>query len=478
MAEPPEPSDPGLRPVVGLDAAFLRTETTSTLWHVVGVIVLDDRDASAPFDAEMLRRVLAPRLAAVDVLRQRVVDGPVGVAGAQWQIGDVDLDVHVQGVRLPDGAGLAEVAALAGEIAGRPLPRDRPLWEFTVVDGLADGRKALVAKVHHSLVDGVAAVGVLGALFGAAPEVPPVRHRTPTTPPVAPDPRTHLGLVARTALDQPAVVARAVTRLARSGWRLLRAAPGRPPVPALPFTAPRICLSRSITRDRSAAFAEFDRAALDEVRAAFAVTFNDVALALTAGVLRTWLAEAGDVPDRPLVTAVPTSVRRGADARGGNEVSVLFGALPVHLADAGERLAFVAEQMPRAKALYEQVGPRTLPALALVAPWNVAAAVFRAYSDLGLADRLPPAVNLVCTSVPGPRLPLYCGEARMEAMFPLGPIFDGAALNATVITYTDRVCAGFLTCPDVAPPVQHLADAVTDEVAALVAAARSHDARR
>jgi WS/DGAT/MGAT family acyltransferase len=476
VAEPPEPPDPGLRPVVGLDAAFLRTETTSTLWHVVGVIVLDDRDASAPFDAEMLRRVLAPRLAAVDVLRQRVVDGPVGVAGAQWQIGDVDLDVHVQGVRLPDGAGLAEVAALAGEIAGRPLPRDRPLWEFTVVDGLADGRKALVAKVHHSLVDGVAAVGVLGALFGAAPEVPPVRHRTPTTPPVAPDPRTHLGAVARTALDQPAVVARAVTRLARSGWRLLRAAPGRPPVPALPFTAPRICLSRSITRDRSAAFAEFDRAALDEVRAAFAVTFNDVALALTAGVLRTWLAE--DVPDRPLVTAVPTSVRRGADARGGNEVSVLFGALPVHLADAGERLAFMAEQMPRAKALYEQVGPRTLPALALVAPWNVAAAVFRAYSDLGLADRLPPAVNLVCTSVPGPRLPLYCGEARMEAMFPLGPIFDGAALNATVITYTDRVCAGFLTCPDVAPPVQHLADAVTDEVAALVAAARSHDARR
>ncbi len=475
MVEASEPPAGDLRPVVGLDAAFLRTETASTLWHVVGVIVLDDRDAAAPFDAEMLRRVLAPRLDAVEVLRRRVVDGPVGVPAARWLTAPVDLDLHVQGVRLPEGAGLAEVAALAGEIAGRPLPRDRPLWEFTVVDGLADGRKALIAKVHHSLVDGVAAVGVLGAVFTAAPEVPPVRDARAFVPPPPVDSRSHLRAAAQVAIDQPAVLARVLTRLVRSGWDLVRAVPGRSGTPALPFTAPRVCLSRSITPARAAAFADFDLAALDEIRRAFAVTFNDVAVAVTAGVLRTWLAEAGDRPDRPLVAAVPTSVRRSGDARSGNEVSVLFGALPVHLDDPVARLAFVADQMPRDKALYEQVGPRTLPALALVAPWNLAAAAFRAYSDLGLADRLPPAVNLVCTSVPGPAVPLYCGDARMDVMFPLGPIFDGAALNVTVISYTDRVCAGFLTCPEVAPPVQHLADAVADEVAALLAAARDQE---
>lgn len=475
MADHPDAGPAGLHAVVGIDAAFLHTETASTHWHVVGVVLLDDSGAPEPFDAELVRRVLADRIEHVEVLRRRVIDQAVGFSQPHWQHTDVDLDHHVRRATLPEGSGLPELAALAGEIGSTPLPRDRPMWEFIVVDGLADGRKALIGKIHHSLVDGVAAVGVLGAIFDIEPSVPPLRPlaRADVAPP--PARREYLAAAARTVADQPAVIARSVTRLFRTGWQVVQTIRQRTEGPTLPFTAPRVCLSRSITPRRSAAFAVFGVDEVKEVRRAFGVTFNDVTMAMAAGVIRSWLDGAGDLPDRPLVAAIPTSVRTEDGATSGNEVSAIFGAIPVHLADPADRIAFLAREMPGAKAFHEEVGPRTLGSLALVAPWNLASVLFRAYSGLGLADRLPPAVNLVITSVPGPPVPLYCGGARMDAIFPLGPIFDGAALNVTVASYTDKVCVGFLTCPDVCPPVQHLADGVPIAVAELLAAAADQD---
>jgi len=463
------------RAVVGLDAGFLHTETRSTHWHVLGVVLLDDSGAPEPFDAEMLRRVLAERLDRVEVLRRRVIDTALGISQPQWQLTDVDLDEHVKGVTLPPEAGLAELAALAGDIGSRPLPRDRPLWEFTVVDGLADGHRAIVAKIHHSLVDGVAAVGVLGAIFDSEPHVPPRRHGCAGQHASSPGRFEPITSTARTVVDQPAVIARAATRLLRTAWQVARRLRRGEDHATLPLTAPRVCLSRSITSARAASFAVVAIDAVNEVRRAFGVTFNDVAVAITAGVIRRWLLAAGSLPDRPLVAAVPTSVRAGTGATAGNEVSTLFAALPTNLADPGERLRFVAREMPGAKAFHEELGARTIGTLAMVAPWHLLALLFRAYSSLGLADRLPPAVNLVLTSVPGPTIPLYCGGARMDALFPLGPIFDGAALNVTVISYTDKVCIGFLTCPDVCPPVEHLADAVPDVVDEMAAAAHELD---
>jgi len=476
VADQPDTAGPaGLHAVVGIDAAFLHTETPSTHWHVVGVVTLDDASAPEPFDAEMMRRVLADRMPRLEVLRRRVVDQAVGISQPQWLATDVDLDRHVRSTSLPSGSGLPELAALAGEIGSRPLDRDRPMWEFTIVDGLADGRKALVAKIHHSLVDGVAAVGVIGEIFDVEPIVPPTRSSDVAVPASEPGRREYLTAAARTVADQPALIARSFTRFVRTAWQVVQHVRQRDETPTLPLTAPRVCLSSSITPRRSASFAVVDVDAVKEVRRAFAVTFNDVTMAIAAGVIRDWLDRHGDLPERALVAAIPTSVRDEGPSDAGNQVSALFGALPTHLADAGDRVRFLAREMPGAKALHEELGPRTLASLAQVAPWNLASLLFRVYSDLGLADRLPPAVNLVLTSVAGPPVPLYCGGARMETLFPLGPIFDGAALNVTVASYGDKVCFGFLTCPDVCPPVQHLADAVPAVTAELVETARTQD---
>src|SRR5215467_8515824 len=152
QAAPDEPStvpapEQTLRPIAGIDAAFVHLETPSTHLHVVGVAVLDRTDAPEGFDADVLRRVLAERIANVEVLTRRVVDpGRAGVSQPHWMPTEVDLDAHVYSVSLPEGSGRAELAALAGEIGSTPLPRHRPLWEFAVVEGLADGRRAIIAK--------------------------------------------------------------------------------------------------------------------------------------------------------------------------------------------------------------------------------------------------------------------------------------------------------------------------------------------
>jgi WS/DGAT/MGAT family acyltransferase len=302
--------EPALRPIAGIDAAFVHLETPSTHLHVLGVAVLDPRDAPEGLDADVVRRVLAERLADVEVLTRKVVDpGRGGVSQPHWMPTEVDLEAHVYPVSLPEGSGRAELAAFAGELGSTPLPRDRPLWEFAVVDGLADGRCAIVAKIHHSLVDGVAAVGVLGAIFDLEPIAPPPGPVRVAGPSPDPQRRDFMAAAARTLADQPAQVARAVTRLTSTSWRIVQKVARREPAGTLPLTAPRTRLSSSISAQRAASFATIDVDAVKDVRRAFGVTFNDVVVAVTAGVVRDWLASVDDLPERPLVAAIPHIVR-------------------------------------------------------------------------------------------------------------------------------------------------------------------------
>jgi WS/DGAT/MGAT family acyltransferase len=240
----------------------------------------------------------------------------------------------------------------------------------------------------------------------------------------------------------------------------------------LPLTGPRTSLNRSITARRSVALTTLPLADVREVADTFGLTINDVIVSTCTGALRSWLHDAGELPTRPLVAAIPVAVRGGGDHRTGNRVSVVFSALPTHLADPAERIDAVRRGMRDAKATHADIRPQTLGALAEAAPWNLLGLMFRVYSDLGLANVLPPAVNLVLSNVPGPPVPVFLGGARLEGLYALGPIFDGAALNVTVTTCNDDVDVGIVTCPDVAPPLEALVPAFEESLAELVALAR------
>ncbi len=465
-------TDAGPRRIEGIDAAFLHNETRSTPWHIVGVLVLDPSIAPGGFDTDVMRRVLAERIEHVEALRRRVIDLRGALSAPRWVVDEtVDLTRHVQRASVTGLTGLAALAELAARSAQVALPRDRPLWQIEVMEDVGDGQVGVVVKVQHSVMDGVAAVGVMGALFDLVP-TPPAAAVDDRATPEAED--LGLGALVRAVAHLPIAAARAMWHLPNATVGFVRALRDSGRSVTFPLSAPRTSLNRSITAAREVSLRTMPLADVREVAEAFGLTVNDVVTAMCAGALRSWLDDAGALPDRPLVAAVPVAVRDRGTHRVGNRLSVLFASLPTHLADPRERLDAVRDEMRDAKATLRDLGSHTLGALADAMPWNVIGLLFRAYSDLGLASRVPPSVNLVLSNVPGPQDAVFLGGARLTALFPLGPIFDGAALNVTIVTCGDDVDVGVVTCPDVAPGsldslTAHFATAL-DELVALARA--------
>ena len=258
--------------VAGLDAGFLLTETSTMPWHVLGVLVLDPSTAPEPFTVDSVRRLVAARLNDIEAFHKVIVGDPLGV-WPRWADADVDLDQHLHVADLPPDAGITDLEELAARIAEEPLDRSRPLWEFHVVEQLADGRAAIIAKVHHALADGVTAVGILSGLLDLEPlpPGPPSIDLTPAGPPPA------VGLT-----DLPRLMwragwsaSRAAVRAAQRGLTVGRHSFG--------FMAARTSGHARLTSRRQVALGTIAVDGVMRAKAAYGVTFNDIVLAAITG---------------------------------------------------------------------------------------------------------------------------------------------------------------------------------------------------
>ncbi|MFM7617133.1 MAG: WS/DGAT/MGAT family O-acyltransferase [Actinomycetes bacterium] len=460
----------------GLDAAFLALETPADHMHVMAVAVLDPRTSPGGFTAATVKRLVEERLPNIPAFRRRIVEVPFNLHHPLWvEDPDFDLDYHVRQMAVIAPGGTRELAALVGDIASWPLDRTRPLWQLWVVEGLEDGNVGLIAKVHHSAIDGAAGVDVLAQLVDLEPVQPAVDRDDlePWRPDRVPsDIEMIVGSMVSIA-KRPVQMARAGLHLTRGLVRLgQRAREGSMSGGAAPFTAPRLTWNGSITPHRKVAFATISLADVKEVKDAFGVTVNDVVLAMVAGSLRRYLEARDELPDRPLVAVVPTN-ERTESTRGvvGNVVSAMFASLPSEQADPVARLAAVAESMSVAKQTHKDIGGTLLGEWAEVATAPILHNGIQLYRRF--ADRVRPIHNLVISNVPGPPVPVYMAGAQVVSLVPMGPIFDGAGLNVTVLSYLDRVDVGFMACRETVPGVWGMATAVPDAMAELVAAARA-----
>jgi WS/DGAT/MGAT family acyltransferase len=459
----------------GLDAAFLALETAADHMHVMAVAVLDPSTSPVGFNAATVKRLVEERLPQIPAFRRRLVEVPFNLHHPLWvEDPDFDLDYHVRQMAVIAPGGVRELAALVGDIASWPLDRTRPLWQIWVVEGLEDGNVGLIAKVHHSAIDGAAGVDVLAQLVDLEPVAPRAADEpTPWRPDRVPsDIEMIFGSMVSIA-KRPVQMARAGVNLGRGLLRLgQRAREGSMSGGAAPFTAPRLPWNGTITPHRKVAFAEITLADVKEVKDAFGVTVNDVVLAVVAGALRRYLDAREELPDRPLVAVVPTNVRTES-TRGvaGNVVSAMFASLPSELADPVARLAAVADSMSVAKQTHRDIGGTLLGEWAEVATAPILHNGIQLYRRF--ADRVRPIHNLVISNVPGPPVPVYMAGARIVSLVPMGPIFDGAGLNVTVLSYLDRVDVGFMACRETVPGIWGMAAAVPDAMAELLAAART-----
>jgi WS/DGAT/MGAT family acyltransferase len=462
--------------LTGLDAAFLSLETPAAHMQVMGVLVVDPTTAPRGFSYATVRELLSSRLHLVPPFRRRLVEVPLGLHSPLWvEDPDFDLDYHVRRAALPAPGGEAELAEFVADVASRPLDRDRPLWETWVVEGLERGHYAFVAKIHHSLIDGASGVEILSSLFDLEPDpAPKVTDIAPDWEPEhIPNDIELLAYAGLSLAQRPVQFVKAANKLGRSVVRGVRRARERSLDVPLPLTAPKLTMNRSITPHRKVAFASVPLAEIKEAKNALGVTVNDIVLGVTTGALRNYLLRRDEIPDRPLVAAIPTDIRVEGERQLGNRISAMFASLPVEIDDPLARIEAVRRSTAGWKQVNEVVDASTLEDAADAAAPALFASAIRLYSRLHLGERLRPAINMIVSNVPGPGFPIYLAGARLVSLHPLGPIVDDCGLNLTVISYLDHVDFGFIACRELVPDVDELAVAVPDALREIQKAAHA-----
>jgi WS/DGAT/MGAT family acyltransferase len=470
-----------------LDAAFLSLETVSSHLHVAAVLVLDPPEGrrslfSPSTRFAQLHHLVAQRIHLVPRFRQRAVPVPLGLHHPVWvDDPEFELEDHLTRASVPAPGGSRELDVLVADVMSRPLDPDRPLWEMVVVEGLAAGRWALLAKVHHAILDGVSGAAVLAQFLDLGPRA---RVVAPPAEPWDPAPLPSRGELMRHAVSslaqQPGVVVgaaqRSVAAMADVGTHNRQlSARGEVPPPAL-FSAPRTPLNGPVSSRRRYASVSLPLADLKLVRHAFGATVNDVILSGVAGALRRHLERGGALPHSPLVALVPVSTRSeapGTEPGGaaGNRVSGMLVSLGTDIDDPVDRLATIAAGTRAAKAQERLTRGRLLEDMAQMATPAVVSRAVRWAAGLRLFERLPPPYNVTVSSVPGPSFPLWCAGSRVVAFHPVGPIGEGTGLNVTAMTYLGEVYFGLLGCRRLVPGVQDLAIMLDDALAELVVAA-------
>jgi diacylglycerol O-acyltransferase / wax synthase len=437
-----------VRRLTGLDASFLYLETPNNHMHVAGTYVFDPSDVPGGYSFDRVKALIANRLHKLPPFRWRLVEVPFGLHHPIWiEDPDFDIDYHVRRTALPAPAGRKELAAFAADVMSRPLDRRRPLWETHIVEGLEHGYVAMISKTHHAAIDGASGAELSTNLFDLGPE--PIVYEEPVwTPERVPSDSEMLVYALNSLSKQPALFAKTLKDTVTMALTLRnRPVPEGITPPPAPFTAPRTSLNAPITPHRSFAMGEISLEEIKVIRKQFGGTVNDVVLAICAGALRAYLIADSELPMEPLVAMVPISVRN-EDQKGamGNRVSNMFVALATNIADPVERLRAIQDGTKQAKEQANAIGADTLSNWAEFAAPAVAARAARLYSSMKLADRHRPLFNVTISNVPGPQFPLYSAGAKLMAWYPMGPIFDGGALNMTVMSYCGVVYFGLVAC--------------------------------
>jgi WS/DGAT/MGAT family acyltransferase len=461
--------------LTGLDATFLYLETPSIHMHVASTAVFDPSTVPGGYSYEKVVELVESRLPLLPPFRRRLVEVPFQLHHPLWiEDPDFDIEYHVRRAALPAPGGAQELAEFAADIFSRPLDRSRPLWEMWVVEGLEHGHIASITKTHHAAIDGVSGAELTVNLLDLQPEpaeVPP--EETPWEPDRIPSDAELVAYAVNSLARQPFRAAKAVRRTALAAVNVRRRnrQPDAVPPPA-PFSAPHTPFNVSIDGRRRFAFTEIPLDEAKMVKNALGGTVNDVVLALCAGALRSYLLGKAVLPEKGLVAMVPISVRSD-DEQGamGNRVSSMLVSLATDLDDPLERLRVISAGTRQAKEQDKAIGADTLMDWTEFAAPALAARAARLYSRTKVADRLRPLFNVTISNVPGPPFPLYCAGARMVALYPMGPIADGLALNMTVMSYMGSMYFGLVAGRDAVPDVWDLAHGITQSLDELKKAA-------
>ena len=443
------------------ESMFLIAETREQPMHVGGLQLFEPRDGQSASDlAEEVFDAFHNGTEVSDLFRKRPASPAPLMGNLFWTHDDeIDFDYHVRRVVLPRPGRVRELLRYVSLNHGALLDRNRPMWEVHIIEGLNDGRLALYTKVHHSLVDGVTALRILGRTLSTDPE--DRSGRTPWALHSKPRPATeksdeHAGRIplisgllgaAGAAADVAGQVVGLAPAAAKIAWSAVRDDDYAAPL----TTAPRTLLDVPIGSARRFAGEQWELSRLKSVAKALEITLNDVVLAMCSGALRSYLIDQDALPDSSMVATLPVSLHSGDNDKDGNAITAIMCKLGTEQSDPGQRVRTIVASTKEAKKVVRGLAP--LQQLALGAA-NVAPLALAGIP--GFVRYVPPQFNLMISNVPGPREEMYWNGARLTDVYPVSVVMEGLALNITVTTTAQHMNFGLIGARKELPSLQRL----------------------
>ena len=446
----------------------------------IAIFSLGSRADSARADdigIEAFRKHVASRLHLLPHYRQRLETSPFQ-GHPIWVDDDrFDLTRHVRHAGIPAPGSDTQLKELAAEIISRPLDLARPVWELWLVEGLQGGGFAVVAKVHHCIVDGVRGVSVLTALLS-----PSADATIEEAHPWKAKPRPHwLEFLGRgitetadlaaealrnvgAAILSPGEAVNSILEVSKAGAASLQV--GLRPPPKTPLNQP-------ITSQRRVEWCDVDLAEVRDLKKRLDGTVNDVVLTLVAGALRRMLKQRHvSLRSLDLRVIVPVDTRGVADTTAGNRVAAWFIDLPVSEPNPRKRFLKVREQTREHRRSNAEQG---INMFLRFADWIGSSRL--PYWGVGIVQMLRP-YNLIVTSVHGPPVPLYLLGARLDSFYPTVPLFVNQGITVAAMSYVDRISFGILADWNLVPDLHGVAVAIGESLEELRCATYSTDLSR
>lgn len=435
-----------MRMLSPVDMLFLQLEKRQQPMHVGGLFLFrPPEDAPDDFVYQLVQQIRQSRIVPIAPFNQ-VLDRRFF-----WDTDDeFDIDHHFRHIALPRPGRIRELLVYVSQEHSSLLERAKPLWECHIIEGIEDNRFAMYFKMHHGLVDGVAAMRLVKRALSKTPEERnpiPFWAITGKKRTYRPNKPSALAALKEQMSSIPVV-----------GKELLQNIKDRSNKNNVRQTqTPKSIMNQSISSSRRFAAQSYDIARFKAIAKHYNVTINDVVLAVCSGALREYLKSIRALPTKPLNAFVPISLRSDKSV-SGNQISFMLANLATHLTDPEERLRIISNTVQHNKQRFSRMTQAQII--------NYSALVY-GLSGLNLLTGILPkrqGFNLIISNVPGSKEPLYWNGAKLDALYPLSVLMDGQAMNITLSSYVDKIEFGIVANSKVLPKIQALLDCLEQEI--------------
>lgn len=441
-----------MRPLHPIDFIFLSLEKRQQPMHVGGLFLFQiPEDAPETFMQDLVTNIRDSKSVPIPPFNNQL-------DGLFWNDDDeFDLDHHFRHIALPHPGRIRELLVYVSQEHSSLIDRAKPLWSCHIIEGIEGNRFAMYFKIHHAMVDGIAAMRLINKSLSSDPQakriVPPwcvegSRGKRQGAPKAS-----RIKNIMGGIKEQLQATPRVVTELSKTVFQDM----GRNPDYVSSFQAPSSILNQRVSSSRRFAAQSFDLDRFRHISKALSVTINDVVLAVCSGALREYLISQQALPKKPLIAMVPASIRDD-DSTVSNRITMILANLATHKEDPLERLNLIRRSVQNAKQRFKRMTASEI--------LNYSAFVYGPAGLNILSGAMPKrqAFNIVISNVPGPTEPLYWNGAKLDALYPVSIVLDGQALNITMTSYLDKLEVGLTGCRHALPKMQTLLTHLEDEI--------------